>query len=135
MTFRLKAASGPHTGQSFDLSDNTAIGSSDEADIRIDGVEKKHARIVFDGETLTLETSAEAWINGEPASRMPLKSGDEIRFGQHRFVLQAPGLRPPSVLKQVEQRPGINPWTWVVVAAVALAGVGGMVVFVVSRMG
>ncbi len=135
MTFRLKAASGPHTGKTFDLGDDTAIGASPSADIRIEGVNDKHARIVFDGETLTLETSAEAWVNGEPASRYPLKSGDEIRFGQHRFVLQAPGLRPPSVLKDTRERQRVSPWTWAVIAAASLGGLGTMAAYVISRLG
>ena len=135
MTFRLKAASGPHTGQTFDLGEDTAIGSAEQADIRIVGLPEKQARIVFDGQTLTLESHDEAFVNGAAVARQALKSGDEIRFGEHRFVLQAPGLRPPRVLDQTDQRQGINPWTWVAIGVVALGGFGAVAAFVLTRIG
>ncbi len=122
MQFRLKAASGPKTGQNFPLEDeDTAIGSADDTDIRLDGLMERHARIVYDGETLMLEAAGKAWVNGEPVQRRPLKSGDEIRLGECRFVLQAPGLRPPSVLK--EARPGgSRAWLWIGLGVVAAGG-------------
>lgn len=122
MKFRLKGASGAHTGRPFELADDTAIGSGDRCDIRLDGLAERHANIRFDGETLMLESAAEAWVNGEPASRRPLASGDEIRFGPHRFVLQAPGLRPPNVLSEPRGR-RIGPWVWVAVGLLVAAGV------------
>jgi len=122
MQFRLKAASGPMTGQNFPLEDeDTAIGSADDADIQLDGLMERHARVVYDGETLMLEPAGNAWVNGEPAQRRPLKSGDEIRLGEHRFVLQAPGLRPPSVLKDAESRPK-RTWLWTAIGVAATAG-------------
>jgi hypothetical protein len=133
MKFRLKAASGPHTGQAFELSEQTAIGSDQAAQIRIEGLGQMHAQIIFDGQVLTLEASESTYVNGEPVTRRALKSGDELRFGEHRFVLQAPGLRPPSVLGQVEQR-RVNPWTWVVIGAVALSGLAAVGVFVLTRL-
>lgn len=135
MTFRLKAASGPHTGQTFDLAaEDTAIGSGEAADITIEGLLDQHARIVYDGEVLMLEASDQAWVNGDPVSRQPLKSGDEIRLGEHRFVLQAPGLRPPSVLREVERQPGISPWTWVAIGAVAAGSMAAIVSFILMRL-
>jgi len=135
MTFRLKAASGPHTGQTFDLAEtDTAIGSAGGADIAIDGLLEQHARITFDGEVLMLEATDQAWVNGEPVSRQPLKSGDEIRLGEHRFVLQAPGLRPPSVLREVDERQKISPWTWVAIAAVAAGGFIAVATFVLTQL-
>jgi len=105
MQFRLKGASGAITGQAFPLGKDTRIGSAEDAGVQVSGLSDDHARIVFDGETLTLEASGPAWVNGEPASKQALKSGDEIRLGEQRFVLQAPGLRPPSVLREVQDRP------------------------------
>lgn len=135
MTFRLKAASGPNTGQSFNLADqDTTIGSQDGAEIQLDGIEASHARIRFDGETLLLEAAYEAFVNGQPVARQPLKSGDEIRLGQHRFVLQAPGLRPPSVLQQTEQRQPISPWTWVAIAGAAVGGLAAIATLVLTRL-
>jgi hypothetical protein len=112
MQFRLKGASGAITGQAFDLGENTSIGAAADAGVRVAGLRDDHARIVFDGEVLTLEASGPAWVNGEPASRQALKSGDEIRLGEQRFVLQAPGLRPPSVLRDVQDKPSRSGLWW-----------------------
>lgn len=133
MTFRLKAASGPQTGQSFELGDDTAIGSAAGADIVVEGLLEKHARIVFDGEVLMLEAVESTFVNGEPATRQPLKSGDEIRVGGQRFVLQAPGLRPPSVLRDTEQKRSF-PWAWVAVGLAAAGGIAALSVFVLNRL-
>ncbi|MFP4208929.1 MAG: FHA domain-containing protein [Wenzhouxiangella sp.] len=133
MTFRLKAASGPRTGEAFDLAEDTLIGSGQGSQIRLDGIAGEHARIRFDGERLTLVASAETHVNGEPITERALKSGDEIRVGPNRFVLQAPGLRPPSVLAQTE-RSRINPWTWVAMGAVAAGGLAAVATFVLTRL-
>ena len=133
MTFRLKAASGPRTGETFDLDDDTLIGSDEANQIRIDGLEGRHARIRFDGERLTLEASAESHVNGEAVHSRPLKSGDEIRLGPNRFVLQAPGLRPPSVLAETT-RPRVNPWTWVAIGVAAVSGFAAVAAFVLTRL-
>ena len=133
MKFRLKAASGPHTGENFDLTDDTLIGSAADSQIQIEGLEGEHARIRFDGQTLTLQAHAETHVNGEPIHTRALKSGDEIRLGSNRFVLQAPGLRPPSVLTETP-RAGVSPWTWVVIGAVAVSGFAAVAAFVLTRI-
>jgi pSer/pThr/pTyr-binding forkhead associated (FHA) protein len=131
MTFRLKAASGPLTGQSFELGDDTAVGSAAGADIVVEDLLEQHARIVYDGDVLMLEAVESTFVNGEPVTRQPLKSGDEIRFGGQRFVLQAPGLRPPSVLRDTEPE-RTNPWAWVAVGLVAAGGAAALAWFLLS---
>jgi len=121
MTYRLKAASGELTGQTFELDEDTLIGSDEEADIRSDAFLPRHARIVLEDETLMLESAGQTWVNGEPAGRQPLASGDELRFNKVRFVLQAPGLKPTRVLHQKPVRSGVPGWVW---AAVPLAAAG-----------
>ena len=133
MTFRLKAASGARTGETFDLADDTLIGSAEANQIRIDGLEGEHARIRFDGERLTVEARAETHVNGEPIHSRALKSGDEIRLGSNRFVLQAPGLRPPSVLAETTRR-RISPWTWVAMGVVAVSGFAAVAAFVLTKI-
>lgn len=128
MQFRLKAASGPNTGKNFPLEEDTSIGSADDADIRLDGLLDRHARIIYNGETLMLELAGKAWVNGQPAQRQPLQSGDEIRFGEHRFVLQAPGLRPPSVLKDAGPRKS-RAWIWISVGVIAAGGLAAAAYF------
>ncbi|AKS42772.1 FHA domain-containing protein [Wenzhouxiangella marina] len=119
MQFRLKGASGAITGQTFPLDDDTPIGSGEQASVQLDGLLEQHARLVFDGEVLMLEAADQAWVNGEPVNRQALKSGDEIRLGEHRFVLQAPGLRPPSVLRDVQPRRSRAWIGWLVGAGIA----------------
>jgi len=133
MTFRLKAASGPLTGQSFELGDDTAVGSSASADIVVEDLLEQHARLVFDGEMLMLEAVESTFVNGESVTRQPLKSGDEIRFGSQRFVLQAPGLRPPSVLGDTGKK-RISPWTWAAIGLVAAGSITAFTLFVLSRL-
>lgn len=118
MTFALKGASGALTGRRFELGEDTRIGSGGDSDIRLDGLLERHARIVFDGERLTIESVDKVVVNGEPGKRHRLGSGDEIRIGEHRFVLQAPGLRPPSTLRTTRTRR--RPWLW----AAVIAGAG-----------
>jgi len=124
MQFRLKGASGAITGQAFPLDEDTVIGSEEGAGVRVEGLSGHHARIVFDGEVLTLEAEGPAWINGEPVQRQALKSGDEIRLGEQRFVLQAPGLRPPSVLREVQETPSRS-GLWIAVGLAAAAAAAG----------
>ena len=125
MQFRLKGASGDITGQAFNLGDNTVVGSNPDSEVQIQGLGKNHARITFDGERLVLEASEPAWVNGEPVERQALKSGDEIRLGEQRFVLQAPGLRPPSVLRDVQEQKASKVGLWVVLALGAGAAAAG----------
>lgn len=133
MNFRLKAASGELTGKTFELGEDTRIGSARDADIRLEGVNARHCRIVFDDGVLRLESAGGVWVNGEPVIRRPLASGDEIRVGPHRFVLQAPGLRRERVLDRPDSR-SIHPWTWVVIAAFVAFGIA-VVIFFVTTMG
>lgn len=125
MKFRLKSASGPLTGQTFDLGESTLLGSAENADVRLEGLEGEHARIVRRDGGLVLEASGEARVNGEPVGAAALQSGDEIQLGTTRFVLQAPGLKPARVLDRVPpQRPA--GWKWLVAAGlVAAAGAVG----------
>jgi pSer/pThr/pTyr-binding forkhead associated (FHA) protein len=66
-------------------------------------------------------------LNGEPVSEAPLASGDEIRIGTCRFMLQAPGLRPERVLtaevveKRTRRWPRMVIWTTLAAAAGAVA--------------
>ena len=125
MKYRLKSASGPLTGQTFDLDDATLLGSGENADVRMDGLEAEHARIVRRDGGLVLEASGPASVNGEPVRNTALQSGDEIQFGTSRFVLQAPGLKPARVLAQVPTRPAAA-WKWLVgIGLLAAAGAAG----------
>lgn len=120
MKYRLKAASGPLTGQTFELGESTRVGSGAGCEIRLDGLDAEHARIVRRDGGLVLEAAGEARVNGETVDTVALQSGDEVQFGTVRFVLQAPGLKPARVLDQVPEGRTTR-WKWLVAAAVLAA--------------
>lgn len=127
MMYRLKAASGPLTGQTFDIGDGLLLGSADGADIRDASLEPRHAEILPEGGGLLLRAEGRVEINGERVERHVLESGDEIRVETLRFVLQAPGLKPARVLEPVapsRSGPGAVVWIAAALAAAAAATVG-----------
>ncbi|GAB4171967.1 MAG: hypothetical protein Kow0020_06830 [Wenzhouxiangellaceae bacterium] len=126
MIYRLKGASGALTGTSFELRPETRIGSAAACEIVIDGLAPEHARIVVDDDGVTLEALAQCELNGESVSRARLQSGDEIRLGGVRLLLQAPGLKPQRVLEDLPE-PRSRGWrraAWAVVL-IAAAAAGG----------
>ena len=128
--YRLKGASGAVINQSHTLGEKTLIGRADDCDLRIDqdGVAGHHAEIDHEkqgGLTLThLAPEGETVLNGEPVQQASLGSGDEIRIGSCRWVLQAPGLRPEKVLTEqaVAKRRSYIPWL-ITVGLLAAAGI------------
>lgn len=125
-SYRLKGASGPVMNQSFPLADRTVIGRADDCDLRLDedGVSGRHAEIILADGALTLrrlEAAAEVLLNGQPIESAALTSGDEIRIGRCRLVLQAPGLRPGKVLTAEAIRPRRGWLPWLIVGALLAA--------------
>jgi predicted component of type VI protein secretion system len=128
-TYRLKGASGAFINQSFALGARTVIGRADDCDLRLDqdGVAARHAEIseAEGGLVLSrLDPAGEVLLNGQAVERAGLSSGDEIRIANCRFVLQAPGLRPQTVLTPAAVRPQRRYLPWLIVAAL-LAAAGG----------
>lgn len=128
--YRLKGASGAVINQSHTLGKNTLIGRADDCDLRIDqeGVAGRHAEINHETDgSLTLVHLApegQTMLNGEPVHQASLGSGDEIRIGNCRWVLQAPGLRPEKVLTEqaVAGRRSYIPWL-ITAGLLAAAGI------------
>jgi hypothetical protein len=129
--YRLKGTSGSVINQSFPFGDIVVLGSSAECDITLEdeGVSPVHAEIRSTGDGLSLKdlgSDTGTLLNGQPVVESPLRSGDEIRIGTNRWMLQAPGLRPERVLTAEVVKPGVN-WlrvlAWSAVAAVAAAAV------------
>lgn len=115
--FRLKGTSGSVINRSWDLEDRMVIGSDENCAIRVESeaVAPRHASVeVEDGQVMLrlLEGGGELYLNGEPVTRAPLISGDEVRIGNCRWLLQAPGLKPERVLteKVVRRRVRLLPW-------------------------
>lgn len=102
--YKLKGTSGSVINQSFPFGESIVLGSSADCDVRLiePGVSPRHAEIrLLDGKALLLkdlQSGTGTLLNGEPVTETLLGSGDEIRIGTCRWMLQAPGLRPERIL-------------------------------------
>jgi len=127
--FKLKGTSGSVINQSFPLGEVLILGSAADCDVQIEeqGVAPHHAEIsLIDGRALRLKDLGSAsgtLLNGEAVKDAMLGSGDEIRIGSCRWMLQAPGLRPERVLTIEAVSRSSRVWPkvlgWTVVAAAA----------------
>jgi hypothetical protein len=102
--YKLKGTSGSVINQSFPFAESIVLGSAEDCDVHLDepGVAARHAEIrLLDGRSLQLKdlgSKSGTLLNGEPVTETLLGSGDEIRIGTCRWMLQAPGLRPERIL-------------------------------------
>jgi pSer/pThr/pTyr-binding forkhead associated (FHA) protein len=131
--YKLKGTAGSVINQSFPFTASIVLGSAPDCDVRIDepGVASKHAEIrLLDGKSLQLRdlgSTTGTLLNGVAVTETLLGSGDEIRIGTCRWMLQAPGLRPERVLtagavaKTARRWPRILLWSGLAAAAAALA--------------
>ncbi len=115
--FRLKGTSGPVINESWKLGERAVIGSDEKCDVRVESesVAPRHAELEVHGGQVMLRLLAEGGalhLNGQAVTETPLVSGDEIRIGPCRWLLQAPGLRPERVLTEeaVRHRVRLIPW-------------------------
>ena len=131
--YKLKGTSGSVINQSFPFGESIVLGSAADCDIQLDeaGVSARHAEIrLLDGNSLQLKdlgSKTGTLLNGEPVIETLLGSGDEIRIGTCRWMLQAPGLRPERILtaelvgKPARRWPRILLWTGLATAVAAVA--------------
>lgn len=125
--YRLKGASGPVAGLNHELAERTRIGSAGSCELVVDDTklpaELAEIRLQADGSLrlLKLAEQGEVLLNGQSVSDVLLNSGDEIRAGTCRWVLQAPGLRPEKVLTARAVRPRQSALPWLVVTALLAA--------------
>ena len=131
--YKLKGTSGSVINQSFPFGESIVLGSSADCDVQITepGVAARHAEIrLLDDKSLLLKdlgSEVGTLLNGESVTEKLLGSGDEIRIGTCRWMLQAPGLRPDRVLttdvvkKRTRRWPRILVWTSLAAAAAAVA--------------
>lgn len=92
----LRGVGGRYHGRSFTLSQPRLVGSSVDADVRIDdpAFAERHARIdLHDGVVVLrdLGSADGSVVNGRRVRDAVLKPGDQIVFdAHHRFVIEAP---------------------------------------------
>lgn len=129
--YKLKGTSGSVINQSFPFTDSIVLGSSPECGVRLDepGVAPRHAEIrLLDGKSLQLRdlgSDTGTLLNGVAVTETLLGSGDEIRIGTCRWMLQAPGLRPARVLTAAAVSTPTRRWPRVLLwTALAAAGAG-----------
>lgn len=138
-TYRLKGASGKVAGLNHALAERTRIGRGSTCELRVEDAQlaEEQAEILLQADgslrLRKLGDRGEVLLNGQAVSDALLNSGDEIRVGSCRWVLQAPGLRPEKVLtaKAVKQRSSAWPWliATALLAAAALAWQRGWLPF------
>jgi hypothetical protein len=131
--YKLKGTSGSVINQSFPFGESIVLGSSADCDVQLDepGVAARHAEIrLIDGQSLLLrdlDSGTGTLLNGERVIETLLASGDEIRIGTCRWMLQAPGLRPERILtadvikKPTRRWQRILIWTSLLTATAAVA--------------
>jgi hypothetical protein len=131
--YKLKGTSGSVINKSFPIGESIVLGSAVSCDVQINGpgVSQRHASISLIEEKLLvlkdLDSDDGTLLNGEPVSDSMLASGDEIRIGSCRWMLQAPGLRPERILtaevvgKSSRRWPHILGWGVILGTATAIA--------------
>jgi len=126
-TYRLKGASGKVAGQTKALGQLTSLGSDIGCDLVIEDekVSPRQAEIRLEADgglrLVQLDEAFPTLLNGKPVTDSLLKSGDEIRLGTCRWVLQAPGLRPEKVLTEDAVKRGFNLLPWLLAGGIAAA--------------
>jgi hypothetical protein len=132
--YKLKGTSGSVINRSFPLGEALLLGSSADCDVQLDdpGVAPHHAEIrLVDGKSLLLkdlDSGTGTLVNGKPVSETMLGSGDEIRIGTCRWMLQAPGLRPDRVLTAEVVRKPARRWPRALGWTILLASAAGVAV-------
>ena len=132
--YKLKGTSGSVINQSFPFAESIGLGSSASCDVQLDepGISARHAEIrLLDGKSLLLKdlgSETGTLLNGERVDETLLGSGDEIRIGTSRLMLQAPGLRPERILTADVVTKTARRWPRVLVWSILLASATAVVV-------
>lgn len=106
----LRGVGGRYHGRSFTLDRPRVVGSSMDADVRIDdpAFAERHARIGLQGGAIVLRdlgSEEGSVVNGEVLRDAVLRPGDQIVFdAHHRFVIEAPS----GVLQREHQPPPLE---------------------------
>jgi hypothetical protein len=132
--YKLKGTSGSVINRSFPFGESIVLGSSADCDVQLiePGVSPRHAEIcLVDGNALLLkdlDSGTGTLLNGEPVIETLLGSGDEIRIGTCRWMLQAPGLRPERILTADVVKKASRGWPRVLVWTILAASAAGVAV-------
>ncbi|MCF6264807.1 MAG: FHA domain-containing protein [Xanthomonadales bacterium] len=125
--YQIKGTSGDVTGKKWPLNESVTVGSEPDCDVVLSGelIAPQHARFDTSDVVVTLQAvHGDVFVNGEKIKLAALGSGDEIRFGNYRFMLQAPGLRPQRVLQPEAVNKKSRAGLWAILFAAAITGAG-----------
>jgi hypothetical protein len=125
--FRLKGASGPVINRTWELEERAVIGRSPNCAIHIESeaVASRHAELEVANGRVTLrllERGGELFLNGAAVTESSLASGDEIRIGSCRWLMQAPGLKPEKILTEAAVRRRIRLLPWLIAGGLSALG-------------
>ncbi|MBI2571859.1 MAG: FHA domain-containing protein [Candidatus Schekmanbacteria bacterium] len=115
------------------------IGRDEEADLRLahESVSRDHLVIIrrpLCFSTQDLRSTNGTWINGNRVDHGTLRSGDELRVGEVRLLVErAAERRPAPVRMQQDPEEAASPWRLRLVGAVAATAVAaGLVVLTIA---
>jgi hypothetical protein len=93
----LRAVSGSMSGRLLPIEDKLVLGGQGFLPAGLPQCELK-----LDGAGVYLDAGGQVFVNGASCKRTVLRAGDQLALGEHRFVLEAPGLQA-AVLAAQEQ--------------------------------
>jgi len=139
-TFKLVRVGDMFAGEEFSLTEqNNTVGRTDDNFILLSdpSISRNHAQIVNEGMTYTLVdlgSSNGTRVNGKPArGPVTLRSGDEVEFGNVRFVF-APGNQRVDLAAYAKRRSGGSSGVTIAILVVVILLALGIVVFVTVKL-
>lgn len=94
----LRAVSGTMSGRLLPIDGKLVVGGRGFTPAGLPRCELK-----LDKAGVRLDADAQISINGSPCKRAVLQAGDQLALGEHRFVLEAPGLQAAVLAAQEEE--------------------------------
>ncbi|WP_049622827.1 FHA domain-containing protein [Frateuria defendens] len=143
-TAALRAVAGPLSGRVFPLRERLELGSSGEVPLELP--QGASADLVLGWRDGQLEVEARSLperyplrVNGAPVRQARLRPDDQLGIGVHRFVIDAPGLRPiPKIVMpdppappspEAQAGPRGEVWWLILTAAVLALGIALVLLF------
>ncbi|HKJ18906.1 MAG TPA: FHA domain-containing protein [Xanthomonadales bacterium] len=125
--YRLKGTAGQVTNKAWPLEQKVVIGSDTGCDIHVESesIAPRHAELEVGEGSISIRALADdaaLFLNGAEIRTASLGSGDEIRIGTCRWLLQAPGLRPQKVLTEEAVRRRVNLMPWLIAGGLSALG-------------
>jgi len=137
-TVALRAVAGPLSGRVMSLQDSLELGAQGRFPLELPQGDSAALRIFCNDGQLLLEAGKPSErhplrLNGVAVHKAALQPGDQIGLATHRFVVEAPGLKPEPEISMPEPLPAHLPedaagpsgevWWLIITAAVLALGI------------